>query len=302
MIGQRRVLVTGGSGFIGCHAVPLLRQRGFEVHVVGRDQADLLSPGVPASVVTEIQPTHLLHLAWNATPGRFWNAPDNLDWVAASLALHRAFAAVGGKRAVFAGTCAEYDGSDDLLDERTSPCAPATPYGIAKDTLRRLLMTFPCGISVAWGRIFHLYGPHEARARLVPEVVTSLLAGRPALCGEGLIERDFMHVADVAAALVALLASEVEGPVNIASGVCCPVREVINKIASQLEQPGLVRLGARTSSSAEPQRIAALVNRLRDDVGFQPAHSLDEGLADTIAWWRAHQPGPAPKQAASPAT
>ncbi len=286
MIAARRVMVTGATGFIGRHAVPLLQSRGFEVAAIGRDRADLLAPGIAAALVREIRPTHLLHLAWNAMPGRFWTAPDNLDWVAASLALHRAFAAAGGGRAVIAGTCAEYDWSDSLLDEATTACVPSTLYGVAKDALRRLLLASPEGVKLAWARVFFLYGPHEPRPRLVPSVITSLLAGREALCGEGLIERDFMHVADVAAALVALLECDVTGPVNIASGICHPLREVIRCIADKIGRPDLVRLGARPSAASEPVRLAAAVRRLRDEVGFRPSRNLDLGIAETIAWWR----------------
>jgi nucleoside-diphosphate-sugar epimerase len=286
MIDPGRVLVTGANGFIGCHVVPLLRSRGFEVHAIGRSQADLLIPGIPAALIERIKPTHLLHLAWNAVPGRFWLAPDNLNWVAASLLLHRAFAAAGGKRAVYVGTCAEYDWSSSLLDETETACTPATLYGIAKDSLRRLLQASPEGVQLAWGRVFFLYGPHEAPTRLIPDVITSLLAGREAMCGDGLVERDFLHVADVAAALVALLQSDVIGPVNIASGVCLPLRDVIIRIAEQIGRPDLVRLGMRRTPLPEPHRLAAAVRRLTDEVGFRPAFSLDEGLAETIAWWR----------------
>ncbi len=281
-----RVLVTGGGGFIGRHAVPLLRARGFEVLAPSHAEADLLAPGVAAALVARLRPTHLLHLAWNATPGRFWTAPDNLDWVAASLALHRAFAAAGGRRAVCAGTCAEYDWSHAELDEATTPCTPATLYGTAKDALRRLLMASPEGVSLAWGRVFFLYGPGEAPGRLVSDVVTALLAGQEARCGEGLVQRDFMHVADVAGALVALLASDVTGPVNIASGECLPLRRVIDEAARQIGRPDLLRYGARPSPPGEPTRLAAATRRLREEVGFTPRFPLDAGLADTIAWWR----------------
>jgi nucleoside-diphosphate-sugar epimerase len=286
MIEHRRVLVTGASGFIGRHVVPLLQSRGFNVHAIGRNQVDLFIPGIAAALIDRLRPTHLLHLAWNAVPERFWVAPDNLNWVAASLLLHRAFAAAGGKRAVYVGSCAEYDWSHSLLDETETACAPATLYGIAKDSLRRLLQASPEGVQLAWARVFFVYGPHEAPVRLVPDVITSLLAGREAICGDGLAERDFLHVADVAAALVALLESEVSGPVNIASGVCLPLREVISRIAEQIGRPELVRFGMRPTPLAEPRRLAAAVRRLRDEVGFRPSYNLDHGLAETIAWWR----------------
>jgi nucleoside-diphosphate-sugar epimerase len=282
-----RILLTGGGGFVGRHVLPLLWHRGFEVHAPSRSQLDLLRPGEALAEVARIQPTHLLHLAWNATPGRFWTAEDNLDWVAASLSLFRAFAAHGGQRAVFAGTCAEYDWSADLLDEATTPCRPATLYGIAKDALQRLVAAEPCGVEVAWGRVFFLYGPGEARGRLVPDVITALLAGQEIGCGDGMAERDFMHVEDVAGALVALLDSGVTGPVNIASGQCRPLWSVIDAIAAQIGRPDLVRFGARPTPPNEPRRLAAATRRLQDEVGFTPRRGLADGLAETIAWWRA---------------
>ncbi len=281
-----RVLVTGGAGFIGRHAVPLLRARGFEVHAPTHAEADLLAPGVAAALMARLRPTHLMHLAWNAKPGRFWSAPDNLDWVAASLALHRAFASAGGRRAVFAGSCAEYDWSHALLDEATTPCSPATLYGTAKDALRRLVLASPEGASLAWGRIFFLYGPGEPPGRLLPDVISALLAGAEALCGDCLVERDFLHVADVAAALVALLACDVTGSINIASGCCVPLRRLVDEAARQLGRPDLLRYGARRGLAVEPARLAAATRRLREEVGFAPRFGLQDGLADVIARWR----------------
>jgi nucleoside-diphosphate-sugar epimerase len=279
-------LLTGGSGFIGRYARPLLEARGYEVHAPDRSQADLLQPGAAAELIARIQPTHLMHLAWNVTPGQFWTAGDNLDWVAASIALFQAFAAGDAQRAVFAGTCAEYDWSGECLDEMTTPCRPATLYGIAKDSLRRLVTAAPAGVGVAWGRVFFAYGPHEARERLVPEVITKLLAGHEVSCGNGTLERDFLHVADVAGALVALLDSAVTGPVNIASGRCLPLRAVIEEIAMQIGRPELVRYGTRPTPPNTPQRLAAATTRLEREVCYVPRRELPEGIAETIDWWR----------------
>ena len=136
------------------------------------------------------------------------------------------------------------------------------------------------------GTALFLYGPYEASTRLVPDVILPCWQVGEALCGEGLVERDFMYVADVAAALVALLESDVTGPVNIASGFCLPLRDVINRIGAQLRRLELIRLGGRATSASEPPRLAAATHRLRTEVGFAPARGLDEGLAETIAWWQ----------------
>ena len=155
----RRILLTGASGFLGRHAVPALLDRGFEVHAATRRAScipgiiphtlDLFDQVATAALMQHLRPSHLLHLAWDVTPGRFWQAPENLDWVAASLHLYRAFAAAGGRRATIAGTCAEYNWAGDQLDEG-APLRPAMLYGVAKHALLSMaveswvLPHFPC--------------------------------------------------------------------------------------------------------------------------------------------------------------
>src|SRR5258708_26613521 len=234
---MKRVIVTGGTGFIGSESLPFLARRGFEIHLIGRGptsaanveidaqcslvrhQCDLIGDDCKA-LLGDIKATHLLHFAWYAEPGLYWTALENLDWVAASLRLVRAFASGGGHRAVFAGTCAEYDWAFHTCIERLTPLNPRTPYGVAKASLWRLLEAAAgrLGVSAAWGRIFFPYGPNERPDRLISSVIDGIAAGREVACTEGTQVRDFMHVADVGKAFVELLDSGVEGPVNIASG------------------------------------------------------------------------------------
>jgi len=304
-----RTLVTGAGGFIGRHVVPLLVARGHAVHAVVRrptrfdpgvrvHEIDLRDRAASRALLELVRPTALLHLAWIVTPGVFWASPDNLDWVAASLTLARDFAACGGSRAVFAGTCAEYDWSESVLDEASTKLRPRTLYGAAKNGLQNLLAAAApaLGLSLAWGRVFFLYGPGEAKGRLVPDVIDALLEGRPAPCGPGTQLRDVMHVADVARAFVALLESDVAGPVNIASGTCRPLRDLILPIGEILGRPDLIRLGARPMPPDEPAELRAVTTILRDRVGFRPCHGLEAGLAAVCAAARAARIAGSPKR------
>jgi len=140
---------------------------------------------------------------------------------------------------------------------------------------------------VAWGRIFFVYGPGEPQGKLISDLVSGLLAGRVVECTEGLQQRDYMYVKDLARALADVLASSFHGNINIASGECRPVREVIKGVARQLHRPDLIRLGAVPFPPDDPFRIAADVSRLRERIGFSAGFDLAQGIADTILARRA---------------
>lgn len=276
-----RIVLLGGSGFIGRELAPLLAAAGHEVVAPTRGQLDLLRDD-PVPRFNSWRADTLVHLAWDARPGQFWNAPENLDWVAASLRLVRAFAAAGGRRVVVSGSCAEYDWSQPLLSE-DSPRLPHTLYGAAKSALFDLLMAAAdrLAISVAWGRVFFPYGPYEAPGRLFSSLVDGIAAGAVVETSSGVQERDFLHVDDVAQAFALLAHSAVEGAVNIASGNAVPVREFIARTASLMGGEHLVALGARPLQAGEPSVMVADVRRLRD-LGFAPKFDLETGLVDAV--------------------
>jgi nucleoside-diphosphate-sugar epimerase len=298
---MKKLLITGARGFIGRHCLQLLLERkDFEIHAVSRKEqkkdrldvhwhkADLLDSSQVPQLLARVQPSHLLHFAWYAEPGKFWNSIENFRWVRASLSLLQAFSVYGGKRVVAAGSCSEYVWKNGYCSEESTPLLPSTPYGICKHSLQMMMASFSkqADISCAWGRIFFLYGPHEHPNRLVSSVILSLLKDSPANCSHGKQIRDYLYVQDVAEAFLALLQSEVQGPVNIASGRPIAIKEVIIKIAEKLNRKDLIRLGALSASPDEPDLLVGDIGRLSKEVGWRPKYSIDQGLTKSISWWK----------------
>jgi nucleoside-diphosphate-sugar epimerase len=299
---MKRVLLTGGSGFVGRHCIAPLRELGFEVHSVSHarsgdagsvgviwHRADLLDRQETRQLIESVRPTHLLHAAWYAVPGKFWSSSQNLRWVEASLNLLEAFEAAGGLRVVIAGTCAEYSWEGtEALSEATTKLAPATLYGTCKHALHTILAAFArqSSIGYAWGRIFFPYGPHDHAEKLVSYAVRSLLRGEPVNCTQGQQVRDFIYVEDAGRALAALLDSEVAGAVNIASGEGVALKDLLESAAALTGRRDLLRMGALPTPDHEPASLVADVTRLRQEVGFAPAFTLERGIEATVEWWR----------------
>ena len=295
-----RVLVTGASGFIGWHCLRPLQERGFEVHAVTHafpsedvpgvrwHPGDLMDPESAESLVERIRPSHLLHLAWYVVPGKVISAPVNYAWVARSVEILHAFSRSGGARAVVSGSAYEYDWADGRCDEQTTPLAPTTVYGACKAALFLLATSIAreAGISLAWVRPFFLYGPREHPERLVASVARALLRGEPAATSHGRQRRDYLHVQDVADAVVATLASDLTGPVNVGAGEAVALRDIVTRIGTIVGRPDLLRIGEIPARPNDVPLVVAGGHRLASELGWRPRYDLDAGLAQTVEWWR----------------
>jgi nucleoside-diphosphate-sugar epimerase len=298
-----RVLVTGASGFIGTRAVAALAARGADVHavVIEPDRTvagaqshlvDLFDESAFGSVLDRVRPAYLLHLAWYVEHHRFWTAPQNLAWAVRTGTLVRQFAATGGQRVIGVGTCAEYGVAEGTCDESATPLAPTTVYGQAKAAAWFLMQASAgvAGIGAAWARVFHLFGPGEAEARLVPSIVRPLLAGAPATCRAGAHVRDLIDVADLGEALAAITLSTTTGAVNVGSGTSARLGDVARRLAALCGREDLLTVEEAQSTPDNPRVLVPHLDRLQREVGWHASATLDARLVEVVDWWRSASP------------
>lgn len=296
----KRVLVTGGTGFIGQHVLTPLIKRGYEVHVTTTNlqqflrndvvvhQVNLLNHSEHSELMSRIRPTHWLHAAWYTKNGKFWDAIENIDWLQATLSMEKLFYSGGGSRILGIGSCAEYDWTDGVCIEDQTIENPASLYGKIKKSAYECLKALCKSqqVSFAWARIFFPYGAGESENRLIPYVINNLLRDQEARCTHGNQFRDFLHVYDIGEALAAILDSDFTGLVNVGSGISVTIKEVIERVALILDRERLVLFGEIPEPAYSPPKIIADISLLKQEIGWSASLSLNQGILDTINWWR----------------
>lgn len=303
-MGILRLLLTGATGFLGRNLLDLLERSapGVEVHVFSRSasvpdtlsgqatvhEVDLLDPDAVAQAVEATSCTHLGHMGWLGaeSPNRY-GSPDNKRWVDASQYLFDRFTAHSGTRIVHIGSCIEYGNGIAGPQNEDSPLDSDTAYGQAKaEVSQSILDGFGEGTTAAVARIFFCYGRYEQRERLVPSIITSLLNGEPLDLTEGRQRRDYLDGRDVAKALVTLLQSDASGAFNVGSGESVEVRQVAEMLGEAIGRPELLRFGARPEGADTAPEILADTSRIQSVLDWTPGITLEDGLLDSIAWWR----------------
>jgi len=295
-----RAIVTGGAGFIGSHVADAFAARGDEVHVLddlSKGKRENVGAGVelhvadirdPDAVFDAVRPEAVVHFAAQADVRVSVEQPE-LDASVNVIGTVRILEAARrhGAKVVFASSGGAGYGECDGPAPETTPMEPLAPYGTSKLAGEEYLATYNrlYGTAHVTLRLANVYGPRQAphgEAGVVA-IFMGLLrdGGTPRIYGDGSQTRDYVFAGDVVDATLAALAHD-GGVFNVGTGVETSVLELYEAIR------------AASGVDREPEHVKARLGELRRSVldpslaarelGWRPAHSLAEGLAETWAW------------------
>lgn len=276
---KEKILITGIKGFIGQYVKNLVPDE-YELLSENRNmfQVDM------QAYMKENKPDYLIHLAW-VTGNGYVDSPDNLRMVAKSIEMYEAFYAYGGKRAVFVGTEQEYERSDEVLTE-TSPLKPMNLYAKCKGYLGDMLVSasqiYQNGF--VWARLFFVYGYGEKSKRLMPSIITGMLNGDTVTCSCENYVRDYIHVQDVASAILTCLFSDYTGTVNICGGTQTTIGQIGNILQNQATSTGRVIYRSHEECK-QPMKIYGS-NELLRSLGWVSQYTLENGLKEEYDRYR----------------
>ena len=303
---SRRVTVTGGAGFLGSHVVARLQQRGAEVFVPRSRDYDLVSADAVRRLYRDARPEIVVHLAARVggiganreNPGRFFY--ENLMMGVQVIEEGRRF---GLEKFVAVGTVCAYPKftpvpfrEDDLWNGY--PEETNAPYGLAKKMLLVQAQAYreQYGFNAIYLLPVNLYGPGDsfdpAKSHVIPALIKKCCdaiergEGEITVWGTGQASREFLYVDDCAEAVVrATEHYEKADPVNLGAGREITIKDLVDLIVDLTGFRGAIRWDT-SKPDGQPRRYLD-VTRAQREFGFRAETSFEEGLRQTIAWYRA---------------
>lgn len=297
VVSNRKILVTGASGFIGAHLCRELQRSGAEVHAVSRTrrdypdtgwqwwQSDLADAGAVRKLVENVKPAVIFHLASYVSGNRALEAvaPTFQSNLLTTVNLLTAATEFGCERIVLAGSLEEPEPGD-------AEAIPCSPYAAAKWAGNGYARMFHAlyDTPVVIARLFMVYGPAQQDLRkLIPYVTLSLLQNQAPRLSSGTRPVDWIYVQDVVDGLVTLAsAPDISGKTfDLGSGQLETVREVVERLARLIDSEAKPIFGDLADRPLERVRVANVAESYAG-VGWQPAYFLDRGLQLTVDWYR----------------
>lgn len=319
----RKILVTGGAGYIGAHVCKALAGAGYTPVTIDdlahghRDAvrwgpliaADLADRDALAAAFATHSPSAVIHLAGFIEVGESTRDPLRFfrNNVANAIGLLEAMRTAVVGAIVFSSTAAVYGApQSDLIDER-HPTAPVSPYGETKLMVERILAWSGVAHGLGWRalRYFNAAGAdpageigedHSPETHLVPRACLAALGKGPPLdifgadypTRDGTAIRDYVHVSDLAAAHVSaldrLMAGSASGPLNLGTGRGHTVAEVIGAVEKAAGRPVPKRVSPRRQGDAPA--LVANPAEARRELGWTPMIPALDAIVETA--WRWH--------------
>lgn len=320
------VLVTGAQGFIGSWVAERLAEEGARVVVPRRDapalsrfriaglearcdvvQADILDYGAMTRILNEFEVRAVFHLAAqaivttaNASPLSTWEA--NVRGTYTLLEACRATGVVGDpiERVVVASSDKAYGNHEKLPYGEDFALQPRYPYDVSKactDMIARsYAITF--GMPVAVTRLANVYGGGDYNfSRIVPDTAKRLVEGdRPLIRSDGTPERDYIYAPDAVSAYLAIAESldheAHHGRAwNAGAGTAVSVREMVDAIIAAAGSDVEPEIAGSGTPAGEIDRQFLDSTRIREELGWSPQWSLEDGLRETYSWYHEHLEG-----------
>lgn len=290
-----RIVLTGGTGFVGTHLVRHLQQAGHELLLISRSPqpdsdpmrwilGDFGRPEDFIAAVEEFSPDAVFHLAWEGIPDL--SEANSVRNVIGSLQLLSAVGRLSSVRKIVAtGSCWEYGPMSGPVNEEAA-ATPATWFTWAKATVLEYLgrLGEAHGIDWYWPRIFFVYGQGQRAQSLIPSVASALRSGNVPDVRSPFATNDFVHVSDVAEGLARCLADGVpSGIYNLGSGHETEVLSVVREIEEILGQGSTATSAIAKSASQERKPgVVADVTRSREILAWQARVGLRQGLTQFL--------------------
>ena len=301
MTRTKKIIITGGAGFIGSAVSAALQTCGHDIYVIdnlsfGRRElltlpdshffeVDILDRVELSRVVSQIEPDWIIHLAaihfipyCNEHPvaAAQVNIQGTINLLDAAKNLPNL------EKVFFASTAAVYPIYDDAISE-THPLAPMDIYGLSKLTGEHLMNEFhlQTAIPTIVCRFFNAFGPNETNAHLIPEIQRQLAAGsRTIELGNLEPKRDFIHTTDMASAILLLLNKFDAGIdiFNLGSGREYAAIDVVKEFEHQLGAEITIKVDRSRVRKVERMHLRADISKLKAFISWQPEISLSEGI------------------------
>lgn len=295
---KQKVLVTGGSGFLGAHLCRRLVESGAEVHATSRverdqrerelrwHQADLADIGAARRILSHINPDIIYHLAGSVTavPGKEFVLPTFHSLLTSTVNLLAAVTEIGCRRVILCGSLNEPQAQQGEV-------TPSSPYAAAKWAASGYGRMFQAlyGTPTVILRTYMTYGPRQDARKLIPSVIVSLLSGVPPQLSSGQWRADWIYVDDVIEGfLAAAHRPNIEGStLDLGSGQLRSVRSIVEQLVTTMRPSVQPLLGALPDRSFPPQCVAN-TKESREKLGWHASTTLEAGLRHTVEWYRAH--------------